>query len=309
MLIFRQLFDPQSSTYTYLLGDAATARGGADRPGVRAGAPRRRAGRASSACGCAATLETHVHADHVTGAWLLKQRSAASIALAAASGAAGRRPLPRARRPRRASARATSRCARRPGHTDGCLTYVLDDESMAFTGDCLLIRGSGRTDFQQGDPHAHLPLGARRRSSRCRDDCLLYPGARLPRPHRHQRRRGAALQPAPGRRDRRGRLRRLHEQPRPAAPEADRRRGAGQPALRPARATRPRRRPTRTGRRCTYTFAGIWEIAAARRWRSTRAERAGRRRARARRVHRPARPHPRRAADPAGRARRSAPAS
>lgn len=37
-----------------------------------------------------------------------------------------------------------------PGHTDGCLTYVLRDKSMAFTGDALLIRGCGRTDFQQG---------------------------------------------------------------------------------------------------------------------------------------------------------------
>jgi len=38
-----------------------------------------------------------------------------------------------------------------PGHTSGCLTYVLDTEEMAFTGDCLLIRGCGRTDFQGGD--------------------------------------------------------------------------------------------------------------------------------------------------------------
>lgn len=37
-----------------------------------------------------------------------------------------------------------------PGHTDGCLTFVLDDNSMAFTGDALLIRGCGRTDFQCG---------------------------------------------------------------------------------------------------------------------------------------------------------------
>ena len=37
-----------------------------------------------------------------------------------------------------------------PGHTAGCLSYVLDDESRVFTGDCLLIRGCGRTDFQQG---------------------------------------------------------------------------------------------------------------------------------------------------------------
>ena len=48
-----------------------------------------------------------------------------------------------------------------PGHTNGCVTYVLDDESMAFTGDCLLIRGSGRTDFQQGDARGDVPLGAR----------------------------------------------------------------------------------------------------------------------------------------------------
>jgi hypothetical protein len=35
-----------------------------------------------------------------------------------------------------------------PGHTSGCFTFVLDDNSMAFTGDALLIRGCGRTDFQ-----------------------------------------------------------------------------------------------------------------------------------------------------------------
>ena len=50
-----------------------------------------------------------------------------------------------------------------PGHTHGCVSYVLDDESMAFTGDTLLIRGCGRTDFQQGEPHdmyrsVHLQL-------------------------------------------------------------------------------------------------------------------------------------------------------
>ncbi|KAL2763146.1 persulfide dioxygenase ETHE1, mitochondrial isoform 3 [Daubentonia madagascariensis] len=37
-----------------------------------------------------------------------------------------------------------------PGHTPGCVTFVLNDHSMAFTGDALLIRGCGRTDFQQG---------------------------------------------------------------------------------------------------------------------------------------------------------------
>lgn len=45
-----------------------------------------------------------------------------------------------------------------PGHTPGCVTFVLDDHSMAFTGDTLLIRGCGRTDFQQG----HRPLSPAR---------------------------------------------------------------------------------------------------------------------------------------------------
>src|SRR6185295_6772028 len=97
------------------------------------------------------TLETHVHADHVTGAWLLRQKLGSKIAISAASGAEGAdlyiKDLDRVPFGKRSlEARAT------PGHTGGCMTYVLDDASMAFTGDALLIRGCGRTDFQQGDP-------------------------------------------------------------------------------------------------------------------------------------------------------------
>ena len=61
-----------------------------------------------------------------------------------------------------------------PGHTHGCITYVLDDESMAFTGDCLLIRGSGRTDFQQGDAHA-MYRSVHGEILRLPATCLLYP--------------------------------------------------------------------------------------------------------------------------------------
>ncbi|CAB3379971.1 Hypothetical predicted protein [Cloeon dipterum] len=39
-----------------------------------------------------------------------------------------------------------------PGHSNGCLTYVCKEQGMAFTGDTLLIRGCGRTDFQEGSP-------------------------------------------------------------------------------------------------------------------------------------------------------------
>lgn len=62
-----------------------------------------------------------------------------------------------------------------PGHTDGCLTYVLDDKSMAFTGDALLIRGCGRTDFQQGDPLL-LWRSIHEQIFSLPDTCLLYPG-------------------------------------------------------------------------------------------------------------------------------------
>jgi rhodanese-related sulfurtransferase len=61
-----------------------------------------------------------------------------------------------------------------PGHTSGCVTYVLDDRSMAFTGDALLIRGAGRTDFQQGDAHA-LYRSIVEQIFTLPDDCLLYP--------------------------------------------------------------------------------------------------------------------------------------
>jgi rhodanese-related sulfurtransferase len=61
-----------------------------------------------------------------------------------------------------------------PGHTGGCVTYVLDDSSMAFTGDCLLIRGSGRTDFQEGDAAA-MYRSVREQIFSLPADCLLYP--------------------------------------------------------------------------------------------------------------------------------------
>ena len=62
-----------------------------------------------------------------------------------------------------------------PGHTDGCMTYVLDDLSMAFTGDALLIRGAGRTDFQMGDSR-RLFKSVREQIFTLPGECTLYPG-------------------------------------------------------------------------------------------------------------------------------------
>ena len=172
MLIFRQLFDTQSSTYTYLLGDSPS------REAVLIDPVFEQARRDAALLGeldlrLTCTLETHVHADHVTGAWMLKRQFGSRIGVARNGGAEG---ADRYLAPgdkiefgeRHLQVRAT------PGHTNGCLTYVLDGESMAFTGDCLLIRGSGRTDFQQGDAHA-LYRSVHTQILTLPQNCLLYP--------------------------------------------------------------------------------------------------------------------------------------
>ena len=172
MLVFRQLFDPASSTYSYLLGDARSREAVLIDPVfdlVRRDAALLR----ELDLKLVATLDTHVHADHVTGAWLLKERCGSQVMVAQASGAEGAdRYLQHGDRvafgERFLEVRAT------PGHTAGCVTYVLDDETKAFTGDCLLIRGSGRTDFQEGDAR-EMYRSVRSQILSLPPACLLYP--------------------------------------------------------------------------------------------------------------------------------------
>lgn len=172
MMIFRQLLDLRSSTYTYLLGDSDSGEALLIDP-VYEQAPRDLALLRELGLRLRVTLDTHVHADHVTGAWRLSQMCGSEIALADVAGAEGvTRPLRHGDRiefgPRYVSVRAT------PGHTNGCLTFVLDDQSMAFTGDSLLIRGCGRTDFQQGSPQA-LFASVHEQILSLPEHCLLYP--------------------------------------------------------------------------------------------------------------------------------------
>ncbi len=173
MLVFRQLFDAPSSTYTYLLGDSDSGEAVFIDP-VYENERRDLALLRELGLRPFATLDTHVHADHVTGAWLLKQRCGSQILLSEHSGAANAdRLLHHGDRvafgARHLEVRAT------PGHTSGCLSYVLDDHSMAFTGDSLLIRGCGRTDFQQGSP-ARLYRSVKEQILSLPSTCLLYPG-------------------------------------------------------------------------------------------------------------------------------------
>jgi len=172
-LIFRQLQDARSSTYTYLLGDSVSKQAILIDP-VLQQVQRDCALVRELGLKLSATLDTHVHADHVTGAALVKQATGCAIMISAESQVTGAdRMLSHGDKVhfggRYLEARAT------PGHTNGCMTFVLDDKSLAFTGDALLIRGAGRTDFQQGNAHTlfnsvyeqifSLPM-----------ECLIYPG-------------------------------------------------------------------------------------------------------------------------------------
>lgn len=169
--LFRQLFDPTSSTYSYLLADGGEA---LLIDPVFEQAQRDAALLRELGLRLVATLETHVHADHITAAWLHKRQHGSRIVLGTAAGAEGAdRLLSHGERlpfgSRHVEARAT------PGHTNGCMTYVLDDHSRAFTGDALLIRGCGRTDFQQGSAE-RLYRSVHEQIFKLPEPCLLFPG-------------------------------------------------------------------------------------------------------------------------------------
>jgi len=172
-MLFRQLFDPQSGTYTYLLADRSTGDAVLIDP-VYEQARRDQALLGELGLKLLYTLETHVHADHVTGGWLLRGAVGSQIALSANAGAEGMdRLLAHGDKIEFGKCYLTVRAT--PGHTAGCICFVLDTEDMAFTGDCLLIRGCGRTDFQGGDA-GQMYQSIHTQIFTLPDHCLLYPG-------------------------------------------------------------------------------------------------------------------------------------
>jgi len=172
-MIFRQLFDPASSTYTYLLADPPSREAVIIDP-VFEQVPRDLALIHELELKLIWSLETHVHADHITGAWRLREATGARIGLSVHGGTTGAdetfdhgKVIPFGSR--FLEVRAT------PGHTNACVTYVMDDRHMAFTGDALLIRGCGRTDFQQGST-ASLYHSVHAEIFSLPEACLIYPG-------------------------------------------------------------------------------------------------------------------------------------
>lgn len=148
-MLLRQLYDEASSTYTYLLADEASGDAVLIDP-VLEQVPRDLAVIEALGLTLRFALDTHVHADHVSGAGALRERLGIETVISARGGAACADRQVKGGDVLRFGA-AGLEVWETPGHTDGCLTFVTLDHTMAFTGDALLVRGSGRTDFQQGD--------------------------------------------------------------------------------------------------------------------------------------------------------------
>lgn len=180
-LLFRQLFEKESSTYTYLLADASHP----DKPALLVDPVDTTADRdlqlvKELGLKLIYAINTHVHADHVTGSGFIKTKvpGVKSIISKASNAKADRFVEPGDKihfGDLFLEVRAT------PGHTVGCVTYVIGDgpnqpqPRMAFTGDALLIRGCGRTDFQGGSSE-QLYKSVHSQIFTLPKDTLIYPG-------------------------------------------------------------------------------------------------------------------------------------
>jgi sulfur dioxygenase len=144
--MFYQLFEKESCTYTYLLADPVTREAVLIDP-VREMIERdlRLINELGLSLKC--ILDTHVHADHVTGAGDLRLRTGARTCISAAAHLACS-DVPLAEGDVVTFGQHQILVFTTPGHTDTCLSYLCGDR--LFTGDALLIRGCGRTDFQSG---------------------------------------------------------------------------------------------------------------------------------------------------------------
>ena len=173
-MIFRQLFEPVSSTYTYLLACEETGQAALIDPvldTVERDLDLVRELGLTLAC----TVETHIHADHVTGAGRLRALTGSKAGFPALSGAdfvdftiSEGSPV--------AIGALQVRPLYTPGHTDDHHAYVVESggATRVFTGDALLIDGCGRTDFQNGDA-AMLYGSVHQKIFRLGDEALVYP--------------------------------------------------------------------------------------------------------------------------------------
>lgn len=168
--LFHQLFESESSTYTYLIADTKTAEAALIDPVIET-MERDLKLISELKLKLKYVLDTHVHADHITAAGSIREKTGCKIAvfenaeigmvdIALKDGQKlfiGELPI---------TVMAT------PGHTHSCVSFYF--QNLVFTGDALLIRGCGRTDFQQGSSE-QLFKSVREKLFKLPDDTKVYP--------------------------------------------------------------------------------------------------------------------------------------
>jgi glyoxylase-like metal-dependent hydrolase (beta-lactamase superfamily II) len=170
-MIFHQFFEKESSTYTYLVASEQTREAVLIDP-VASEIESYEQMLNQLNLKLVYSLDTHVHADHVTAANLLRARFGCKTVLHRNSGVDCGDIFITDR-----SAIRVGEClieARyTPGHTNACTSYVIDN--MVFTGDALLIDGCGRTDFQEGNAET-LYDSIHKQIFTLPGDTIVYPG-------------------------------------------------------------------------------------------------------------------------------------
>lgn len=181
-LIFEQLHETETNTYTYLVGCPRTRECVIIDP-VAGEVDTYLERLAALDLKLIHTLDTHVHADHVTAASRLREATGCTSVLHASAGVACADMLvdDGARIP---VGDLEITVLHTPGHTDACVSYLIGDR--VFTGDALLIDGCGRTDFQAGDA-GRLYDSIHHKLFSLPGDTLVYPG------HDYNRRRVSSI--------------------------------------------------------------------------------------------------------------------
>ena len=169
-IVIRQMFDYDTWTYTYLLYDPEGMEG------ILIDSVKEQVDRdvkqvTELGVKLKYNLETHVHADHITGADGIREKTGAEVVY----GAGAKVPcsdIDMKDGDELKFGRFTIKAFSTPGHTDGCTSYYI--EGMVFTGDTMLIRGCGRTDFQQGSADS-LYENVNQKLFTLADETLVYP--------------------------------------------------------------------------------------------------------------------------------------
>ncbi len=171
---FRQFVEYESNTYTYLIFDENTLDALLIDPVVET-VDRDLEAIRDLRLNLKYILETHIHADHHTGAGEIRKRTGCQV-LASEKG--GQKGLDRSLKHNEIlelSSQVKIKCLETPGHTNSCMSYFWESGEKVFTGDTLLIRGCGRTDFQEGS-NENLYHSVRSVLFELPDTTLVYPG-------------------------------------------------------------------------------------------------------------------------------------